>query len=63
MPKHKDIAVVQLLIHIGLCEPMDCSMPGFPNTLLNYYKEQKQYIMLGSFNGLGLGGPEVTIRK
>ena len=63
MPKHKDIAAVQSVSHIRLCDPMDSSMPGFPNTSLNYYKEQKQYIMLESFNGPGPGGPEVTITK
>ena len=24
------VSVVQLLSHVQLCDPMDCSMPGFP---------------------------------
>ena len=24
------VVAVQLLSHVGLCEPMNCSMPGFP---------------------------------
>ena len=31
------VAVVQLLSHIWLCDPVDCSMPGFP--ILHYLLE------------------------
>ena len=41
--------VVQLLSRVGLCNPMDCSMPGFP--VLHHLPEFAQMMSwkLGSF--------------
>ena len=52
--KCQHFVALQSLSHIRLCDPMDCSMPGFSNTLLNYYKEQKQCIIMSVRKELGL---------
>ena len=38
------VVVVELLSHVQLCDPTDCSMPGFP--LLHYLPEFAQIYLL-----------------
>ena len=44
-----ETVVVQLLSHVGLCNPMACSLPGFP--VLHHLPEFAQMMSwkLGSF--------------